>query len=147
MKLNWGYRVAILYIGFAGLIVYFVTRSMNEKIDLVTPDYYVQELKYQDKIESTNRNNSLEQPLAIDINDAGITIKFPKEFEAKKITGSILLFRPSDNSRDKSVVINPGAGFEQVIPASDLAKGLYRVKVDYQSEGVNYYAEKQIVVK
>jgi hypothetical protein len=147
MKLNWGYRVAILYIGFAGLIVYFVTRSMNEKIDLVTTDYYAQELKYQDKIESTNRNNNLEQPLTIDLNETGILLKFPKEFEGKKITGSILLFRPSDNSRDRTITVNPNNGLEQIIPASDLMKGLYRVKVEYQSEGISYYSEKQIVVK
>ncbi|MBL0070976.1 MAG: FixH family protein [Bacteroidetes bacterium] len=59
MKISWGYRVMFLYIGFAGLIIYFVTRSINEKVDLVTPDYYAQELKFQDKIESINRNNEL----------------------------------------------------------------------------------------
>lgn len=147
MKINWGYRVAILYIGFAGFIIYFVTRSMNEKIDLVTTDYYAQELKYQDKIESTNRNNSFEQPLTINFNDAGIAVKFPIELKGKSITGSILLFRPSDNNQDKTIVINPDAAFEQLIPASDLAKGMYRVKVEYQSDGINYYTEKQIVVR
>jgi hypothetical protein len=147
MKLNWGYRVAILYAGFAGLIIYFVTRSINEKIDLVTPDYYAQELKYQDKIESTNRNNSLEQPLTIGLTDAGISVKFPLEMKGKNITGSILLFRPSDNTKDRTIAINTGAGFEQLIPSTELAKGMYRVKVEYQSDGISYYAEKQIVVR
>ena len=147
MKLNWGYRVAILYIGFAGLIIYFVTRSMNEKIDLVTKDYYAQELKYQDKIESSNRNNSLDQPLSIEMTDAGIIVKFPDAMEGKKITGSILLFRPSDNTKDKLIAITPNTKFEQLIPHADLAKGMYRVKVEFQSDGVDYYSEKQIVVR
>ncbi len=43
--MNWGYRVALLYISFAGLIIFLVTKSVNEKVDLVTPDYYAQELK------------------------------------------------------------------------------------------------------
>jgi hypothetical protein len=147
MKINWGYRVAILYIGFAGLIIYFVTRSMNEKIDLVTKDYYAQELKYQDKIESSNRNNSLDQPLSIEMTDAGIVVKFPNDMEGKKITGSILLFRPSDNTKDKTIAITPNTKFEQLIPNTELAKGMYRVKVEYQTDGVDYYSEKQIVVR
>ncbi len=147
MKLNWGYRVALLYIGFAGLIIYLVTMSMNQKIDLVAKDYYAQELKYQDKIESTNRNNRLEQPLSIELNDSGIKIEFPKELEGTNITGSILIFRPSDNSMDKTIAINPGADLEQLIPATELIKGMYRIKVEYQSAGNNYYSEKQVVVK
>jgi len=147
MKLNWGYRVALLYIGFTGLIIYLVTMSMNQKIDLVAKDYYAQELKYQDKIESTNRNNLLDQPLSIELNDSGIKIKFPKTLEGTQITGSILIFRPSDNTKDKTFAINPGADLEQIIPASELIKGMYRIKVEYQSAGNNYYSEKQIVVK
>lgn len=147
MKLNWGYRVAILYLGFAGLIIYFVTRSMNEKIDLVAPDYYAQELKYQDKIESTVNNNNLDQPLSIDYMDAGISVYFPKELEGKKITGSILLFRPSDKSQDKTYEVQPNKDLTQLIPSADLAKGMYRVKVEFEAEGKNYYSEKQVVVR
>jgi len=147
MKINWGYRVAFLYIGFATLIIYIVTRSMNEKVELVAADYYAQELKYQDKIESTNRSNNLETPVSIELNDRGITVKFPDEMEGKKITGSILLFRPSDSSLDKTIPINPDTNREQLIPATQLAKGMYRIKIEYQLNETKYYTEKQIVVR
>ena len=147
MKLNWGIRVAILYIGFAGLIIYFVTRSMNEQIDLVAPDYYAQELKYQDKIESSNNNNNLDQPLSIEYSESGISINYPKVLNGKKLTGTILLFRPSDKTQDKTYKITPSSEFTQLIPASDLVKGMYRVKVEYEAEGKKYFSEKQVVVR
>ncbi len=146
MKINWGYRVAILYIGFASLIIYFVYRSMNETVDLVTPDYYAQELKFQDKIESTSRNNNLDQPVTIEYGEQGIQIIFPEEMR-DKIEGNILLFRPSDKSKDKNYSIQPGENMQQLIPLSDLEKGMYRVKVEYKSAETTYYTEKQLVVR
>lgn len=147
MKLSWGYRVTILYLGFAALIIYFVTRSVNEKVDLVTPDYYAQELKYQDKIESISRTNELTNAMVIDYNEAGLNLMFPSDFKGKKIEGSIHLFRPSDNTKDVSVDIAPDINLTQNVATDALTKGLYRVKVDYTVEGVAYYSEKQIVIR
>lgn len=147
MKISWGYRVTILYLGFAALIIYFVTRSVNEKVDLVTPDYYAQELKYQDKIESISRTNELTTSMVIEYNDAGLNVMFPTDFKGKKIEGSIHLFRPSDNTKDVSIDIAPDGNLNQNIPTDALTKGLYRVKVDYTVEGASYYSEKQIVIR
>ncbi|MBK9049057.1 MAG: FixH family protein [Bacteroidetes bacterium] len=147
MKISWGYRVMFLYIGFAGLIIYFVTRSMNEKVDLVTPDYYAQELKFQDKIESINRNNELSSALGIDYSDAGIIITYPIDLQNKTITGAINIFRPSDKSKDQTIEITPDKEMKQTINTTSLSKGMYRIKVDYEVDGSGYYSEKQIVIR
>ncbi|MBL7913828.1 MAG: FixH [Bacteroidetes bacterium ADurb.Bin397] len=147
MKISWGYRVMFLYVGFAGLIIYFVTRSMNEKVDLVTPDYYAQELKFQDKIESINRNNDLNQALGIEYSDAGIIITYPTDLQNKTITGAINIFRPSDKSKDQTIEITPDKEMKQTINTASLSKGMYRIKVDYEVDGSGYYSEKQIVIR
>lgn len=147
MKISWGYRVMFLYVGFAGLIIYFVTRSMNEKVDLVTPDYYAQELKFQDKIESINRNNDLNQALGIEYSDAGIIITYPTDLQNKTITGAINIFRPSDKSKDQTIEITPDKEMKQTISTTSLSKGMYRIKVDYEVDGAGYYSEKQIVIR
>ncbi|MBK7967565.1 MAG: FixH family protein [Bacteroidetes bacterium] len=147
MKISWGYRVMFLYIGFAGLIIYFVTRSINEKVDLVTPDYYAQELKFQDKIESINRNNELSSALGIDYSDAGIIITYPTDLRGKTISGAINIFRPSDKSKDQSIEISPDKEMKQIISTASLSKGMYRIKVDYEVDGAGYYTEKQIVIR
>jgi len=146
MKFNWGYRVALLYLSFAGLIIYLVSRSMSEKIDLVAPDYYAQELKYQDKIESTENNNTLTEPLAVNVNDSGIVITYPKDLKRDVIAGNILLFRPSDKTKDINVPVNAGSRFIQVIGTEQLLSGMYIVKVDYSAAGKKYYSEKQVII-
>ena len=147
MKLSWGYKIAGLYLSFAGFIIYFVTRSVYEKIDLVTPDYYEQELKFQDKIESTNRNNSLTEPLAFELEASSITIKYPADLKGKKISGNILVFRPSDKVFDKTIAIMPENDGMQRVSTIGFAKGMYRVKIEFEAEGKKYYSEKQIVIK
>lgn len=147
MKLNWGYRVTLLYIGFVGLIAYLMYRSINEKIDLVTPDYYAEELKYQDRIESVNRNNALETPVAITLSDNGVLVSFPESFKDRKLEGTIHLFRPSDNTLDLSFPIKTDTNMSQSIGESAMKPGLYHVQVDYLVDGESYYTEKKLVVK
>jgi len=147
MKIGWGYRIAFLYISFASLIIYFVTRSMGEKIDLVSTDYYAQELKFQDKIESINRSNSLTEPLTFELNDSEIIITYPGDLKGKPIVGNIIFFRPSDNIWDKTFKIKPGSDGMQIISTNGFTKGMYRIKIEYEVEGNKYYSEKQVVVK
>ena len=147
MKINWGYRVTILYLGFVGLIIYFVARSMNEKVELVATDYYSQELKYQNKIESIQRNNDLEQPTLINYDENGITILFPNEFKGGDIKGNVHLFRPSDDTKDVEIEIQVGENMTQHISSENLSKGMYRVKVDYTAGDHSYFTEKQIVIR
>ncbi|HEX5001322.1 MAG TPA: FixH family protein [Bacteroidia bacterium] len=146
MKINWGYRVTLLYIGFVGLISYLMYRSMHEKVDLVTDQYYSEELKYQTRIESKKRNNALQSPVTITLNDQAVTVHFPEDFKQKKLIGSIRLFRPSDSSLDRSYPIQPDAAFNQTILTSELKKGLYHLQIEYQLNGESYYAEKKLVV-
>jgi hypothetical protein len=54
--MNWGYKIAITFILFGALIIFMVVKSFQQNIDLVTDDYYQEELKYQqqiDKLENT----------------------------------------------------------------------------------------------
>lgn len=120
---------------------------MNETIDLVSPDYYAQELVYQDKKESEERNNNLTSPAMIYCNEEGIRIEFPKDFEFKNITGTINVFRPSDKSKDFTVNISSDSNHTQVIPVNNLEKGMWRVKLSYNYNNESYYSEKQIVVR
>ena len=147
MKLNWGYRVAILYISFAGLIIFLVIKSFNQTVDLVATDYYAQELKYQGKMESIERNNNLEHPTMIYSNEYGIRVEFPADFDPKEISGVIYVFRPSDKQMDFKVDIASMENHTQLIPAAELQKGMYRVKVDFTYHSQTYYTEKQVVIR
>lgn len=146
LKLSWGTWIFFLYTGFVVMIIFFVVRAMNQKIDLVAPDYYAQELKYQDKLDRINRANALAQPLTWKIEYGIVKIMFPAESNGRSIKGDIVFFRPSDKTKDVSFAVAPDTNGEQTISADKLSSGLYRVQVGWEVDGVTYFKEGVIVL-
>ena len=146
MRISWGYKITILYVGFVALIVCMVTMAMHQKVDLVSKDYYEQELKFQDKINKTNRANALKEPLTWEIKQSELKLKFPQQFNGQKINGSIYFFRPSDASLDKTITIPTDTATVKNIPTQQLKKGLYKMQISWDVNSQEYYNEGIIQV-
>mgnify|MGYP003351831803 CR=1 FL=1 len=56
-NINWGWRIVMLYGGFVVLILFLVYKTTTVKDDLVTPDYYAKELKYQEQLDKQKRTH------------------------------------------------------------------------------------------
>ena len=65
VKLNWGTRITVLYLGFVALIVFLVAGSMRQSFDLVSPDYYQKELEYQSVIEAGKNQAAVSSPVKV----------------------------------------------------------------------------------
>ncbi len=145
--MNWGYKIALLYIAFAAMILLLVTLSVKQKIDLVSKDYYAQELIFQDRIESTERMLLLDTPVEIHSDEKGITINYPDAFKGNTLAGTITLFRPSDKELDLIIPVQPNDVNGQFISNSILKAGMYRVKLELALNGKNYYKEQMVIIE
>lgn len=143
MKINWGTKIAIFYSSFVIFILSLVYMSFGQKFDLVTEDYYAQELKFQQKIDSKIRASKLEDVLSISIDNEVLNINFPSG--SGEIQGSIHCFRPSDENKDFILQINAVNDLQQ-IPLSKMSKGKYLFKIDWQSNGEKYYSEQIVII-
>lgn len=141
MQISWGFKITVLYVGFVILILSLVAMAMRQKIDLVSTDYYEQELKYQDKINKIDRTLGLEKPLAWEVEQGSITLRFPEQFKGQKINGSIYFFRPSDVALDKIVVIPADTSGIINISTGELKKGLYKMQLNWDVNKKEYYNE------
>jgi hypothetical protein len=96
MKFSWGTGITLSYVIFItvviGVVIYFHTLDVN----LVSDNYYEQEIKHQGKIDKAERANNLSEKPDIKVDGRNIYIKFPTLFNADEIEGSIVLFRPSN---------------------------------------------------
>ncbi|MFZ5554332.1 MAG: FixH family protein [Bacteroidota bacterium] len=142
--MNWGTKIAVLYSGFVVMILSLVFLASGHKVELVTDNYYEQELKHQEKIDKIQRSNSLAHPLTVDAENHRIEIGFPPEFHEEKISGTIHIYSPSDKKNDMEVSVNCGTGMKQTVPIEKLPPGLYHVQIDWKAGDVNYYNEKTI---
>lgn len=146
MKLNWGVGIFAGYGVFLIIVLGTVLFTTTEDINLVTEDYYEQEIAYQQQIDKMNRTKDLPEQLEIKVEQGRIRFAFPKMFESGEISGSLHIYRPSSNKMDLRVPIALNSNNEQIFPTSGIAKGLWEINVDWQANGNEYFNKKKVLI-
>lgn len=141
--MNWGYKILFVYIFFVAGIIFLVAKSSMQNQDLVTKDYYEQELKYQDKIDQTERANALSSLVKYEVRAHDILISFPQEMKNTELNAHILLYCTADKSKDIEKNINTKDGIIQMaLPAGN--KGLHELKISWTANNTSYYHEHKL---
>lgn len=147
MKLNWGTGIVLAFIGFIGFIMYFIiSLNTNSKYDydLVTDDYYKEELEFQKDIDKEKNANTLKTNVTWKKTPEGIVIIFPESLKINSITGKVFLYRPSNKQFDFETAISL-SNHNLLIPDKRLLDGRWNIKVDWQYNGKSYLYKKEIV--
>lgn len=146
MTLNWGWRIAIAYSLFALGTLGMVAFTLTQDVDLVRADYYEYGLKHDEQMRAEVRAHSLSTPLSIvyDAERAVVRLVFPPDHVAD-IRGTILLYRSTTMTQDRTIPIRVDAAGGQEIGVRDDAKGKWTVKVEWTSRGVAYKIDQPIV--
>lgn len=146
---RWGVGIFVLYGVFVVAVVAMVLFVSLQEIQLVAPDYYREELAYQQQIERIKRTQVLTSAVSFDYNRAAglITVAFPPEVERSRLGGEIALIRPSDADLDRVVSILPDSTGRQTIDVSGMVKGLWRLKAVWKIDGDEYYNEDMVVIQ
>lgn len=144
--MNWGKRILILYVAFMVMILVMVFRTMNENVDLVSKDYYQQELKFQQQIDRSQQSQSLAEQPKVQVKNGAVEIKFPESLAKEKLTGKIDFYRPSDSSKDLKFEIQTDSTGTQFVPATNMLTGVYNVQLTWEASGKNYYNELSIYI-
>ena len=144
----WPYMIVICMVSFMGYIAHFVYQAMNQDVDLVSKDYYAQEIKYQDQIERVRRTQALgDVMLNYKAGDEAILLQMPSTYQDMNLSGTITLFRPSDDKLDKQLPLQLGRDQSQLLEVADLESGLWKVRVSFSANNEDYYTEKTIRIK
>ena len=145
MKLNWGFGIFVFYTGFVVFILFLVFRSSQERVDLVTEDYYQQELEFQEIIDQKKNANNLEPGLIYQIDHMDIKFQFPPS--QNQIDGRIQVYRPSNKNFDKWFDIELSDDNSMKISMEDSPLGLYKMMVKWESDSMIYYVEEDVYLK
>lgn len=145
MKLNWGYKILFVYLSFAGCILYLVYRTSLENRDLVSENYYEEELAYQKIIDLSKNTAKLSAAVEVEIDQVNnaLQIRLPSEFSKINSVGKWNLYFAANRKMDVEGTINTNNGSQQIqLPAG--RKGNYTFKLEWKAEGQSYYFEKII---
>lgn len=133
MKINWGTGIVLAFISFIGFILFFVVRMSTDSRanhDLVTEDYYRQELAFQNEIDAQNNANKDITKLQLAKTPNGLEIRFPEKLNPKNIKGTVSLYRPSNKQLDFDLPISLSNN-HLLIPDNRLLDGRWDIKVTW----------------
>ena len=146
IKWNWGSKIATVFIGFVLLILFMVFKSVNQKSELVSDNYYAEEIAFGKAIEKKNNANLLEENVKWKITNKHVVVNFPSTFDPSKISGIIEMFRPSDLQLDLDIPVKVREDHSQNLELSKFKTGKYNIKVDWSYEGEEYLTEGSIFI-
>jgi nitrogen fixation protein FixH len=146
-RLSWGSGVAFGIGIFILAVLVLVGISFSSKTDLVADRYYEKGIQYQERISILERTAAREEKLVVTVDSSAIVIMFPRSGGAvTPLSGTIILYRPSDRTRDLSVPVAPDRAGLQRLPASSLDRGLWHLKVSWREGELEYYSEQPVML-
>ncbi len=146
-KISWGTGITIV-------IILFLVVTIGQAIaihvfidyDLVEEEYYAAEIKYQSQIDKIKRTNNLPEQLQIKLAGKKIEFNFPSLFKPELISGLVTYYKPSDDLLDKFQKIELNEENMMYIDTKKLSPGLWKIKVEWAVNEVQYYNEKIMMV-
>lgn len=140
---KWGVGIFALFGGFVVFILICVAFASLQSFDLVEREYYQKGIEYQTQIDRLNRTAATgTSPIIVfDSRRNGIVVSFPTSVPTDSLHGTVTLFRPSNAQWDRTMPLSLNTENEQMILADRLARGRWRIKVDWSVGDSTYFAE------
>jgi hypothetical protein len=144
--MNWGYKITLVIVLFLAGMAFMVSIAMKQKNEMVDDQYYVKELHHQEQIDAATNLNAVSEKLRIKDSAGFIQLSLPPSLLACNMTGEIEFLRPSDQTKDRVLPLQLDSLGLQLIPKTNFIKGLYRVRIAWESEAKPYFSEQTLFI-
>lgn len=143
----WGVTgsIAVFILFFAGFAIW----TYQSDVELIYDNYYDKDIVFEQQIRRVERTQALAEKPLVRYYHVGkrLMLKFPRGMAMKNPEGKVLLFRPSDLHKDRNFPLMLEGDTLQIIDLPNLDLGLWRVKLNWTSDGVEYYYERTFMAQ
>lgn len=147
MRFNWGHGIAAVYTVFATATLWFVIFAIGHPAELVSADYYQQSLDYDRHTAAKSRAAELGDRVRVTVDAAGaITIQIP-EAKPDTVSGRAMLYRPSSAGLDRTFPVSVDETGQQTFHTSGMPGGRWLFQLEWQSNGLAFYAERPVTLR
>lgn len=135
-KFTWGHGIVLALGSFILFILFmiFIFPNGQQNAEVISENYYEDELVYQDVIDAKNNADALTQKPEYNQTVHGITVSFPKIIQPENDKVNFVLFRTNDSNLDIKKDVTLSADHSFTIPAKVLAAGSYTLKVKWNED-------------
>jgi len=145
----WPIAIIAYFIVFISGIVTFAIFASRQKVELVRPDYYADEIQFQQQLDRLNRTQPISAGVTIvyDSDQQTITVTLPVAHPQHATSGQIHLYRPSDAHLDQDLALALDPEGVQQVDAKTLRPGLWKVRVQWTVDGQDYFFAQTVIVR
>jgi len=143
--MSWGYKIIIIFSCFVILIGSLVYNAMNTKFELVSKDYYKDELKDQDKIEGAE-NTVMAGVVTLTQDAENVSIHFPAALNDQLKKGEAWFYCKTNEADDKKISFQT-IDSTILIPKRQLHKASYELKLQWTISGKPFYHTGNIIIQ
>lgn len=143
----WPIAIITFFIVFAGFIATFIVWALGQSQDLVSENYYENEVRYQQQIDRMNRTQASDTQATVTFDPAqkNIRVALPPA-HAQTVSGQIHFYRPANARLDHAVSLAVNATGVQTVDAATMTTGLWKVRVAWSANGQDYFFVQSVIV-
>ncbi|HEX6915489.1 MAG TPA: FixH family protein [Chitinophagaceae bacterium] len=143
--MSWGNKLVVVFIAFAALIGTLVYKSVTTKFELVTKNYYAEELRYQEKIDGA-ANAATAGAIHISQDQQSITVQLPETLTDTVAEGEAWFYCRTDAGKDRRLPVRIEDG-KYSFDRSLFLKDRYELKLQFIAAGKPYYYTQLLVIQ
>ena len=144
-KTYWPYMIIVAFVAFAAFIFSSVYGSFKSRVDLVSENYYEQEINYQQEINRKENVYKLSAPIQIVSNNGSIQVKVPQDL--KSSSGTIELRRNDNPSLDQLIDLEFSSNLVASINTSRFTKGKWNATLLLNKNDTPYQVSEVIFIE
>ncbi len=144
----WPYAIIAWFVAFVSALAAWTTFAVGQKMDLVRPDYYEEEVRFQNQLDRLNRTTAIRGEVLVqhDAAKREVLLILPASHLGAGLAGRLHFYRPSNASLDFDVPLAVDPRGLQRISTDGLLGGSWKVRAQWTAGGLDYFIERQIVV-
>ena len=142
----WPYGIILFFVLLICSMAAVVVIAATHRDTMVSENYYEQELKFQDQIDSSARAQKSGASIQLDASAGKLVVTVPEQQLKQKLSGAIEFYRPSSPDLDCKMSFAPNTDGTQAVDISKLASGLWHVRVSWTADDKEYLLEQKITL-
>jgi FixH protein len=147
MNITWGDKLIIVFLVFGSMMTYMVCRSFGTRVDLVSNEYYNDELEYQQLIDGAQSASQTRSGPELVFAGRKVTVNPVDTFTLITGKGTAWFYCVSDSDKDQKVSLKQNITTTGALAEVFLKEGSYIAKLRWSTSQGNFYSEQKFTVK
>lgn len=143
--MSWGNKLVVVFVAFAGLMGTLVYKAVNTKFELVSKDYYKDELRYQEKLDGAT-NAAVAGKIDLTQDEASITLHLPESLATLIADADAWFYCKTNAVKDQRFQVRIENGV-YVFDKTKFLKDNYELKLQLTAGEKQYYFSEFITVQ